>query len=400
MERPELQLTRRSRQIEFHCEALPPLSVLERQWRQLEAAGNRSFFTSWHWIGTFLAALPGPSRPQLLRGSANGATVAMALLGANETRRRRGLVRSRGLYVNETGDPRFDSVTIEHNDILAAAEWEAVAGSELIAWFAGLRGEADELHVGGSLRRLPEDALRRYGLGCRETSLPSYSVDLCRLAGSSGELDPVLSANARQQLRRAVRYFERFGALRLSEAANTAEALTFFNSMKGLHCASWERRGRPHSFAGEFFEPFHRLLIERSFEAGGTQLLRASAGDRVLGYLYNFRLGNRVYAYQSGFDDTDRHERPGIVTHFLAIRQAFRTGAQVYDFMAGHNRLKVSFATRCEPMLWQVVQQRRLAFRLEHLARRLKQTLVPMVVPRTSPQSRPKTQIGAQQRKR
>jgi hypothetical protein len=41
--------------------------------------------------------------------------------------------------------------------------------------------------------------------------------------------------------------------------------------------------------------------------------------------------------------------------------------------MAGRNRLKESFATRCEPMLWQVVQQPRLAFRLEHLARRLKQ---------------------------
>ncbi len=40
--------------------------------------------------------------------------------------------------------------------------------------------------------------------------------------------------------------------------------------------------------------------------------------------------------------------------------------------MAGHNRLKASFATSCEPMLWQVVQQPRLAFRLERLARRVK----------------------------
>lgn len=146
--------------------------------------------------------------------------------------------------------------------------------------------------------------------------------------------------------------------------------------MKALHCASWKRRGKPHSFSVEFFEPFHRLLIERSFAEGGTQLLRASAGDRVLGYLYNFRLGNRIYAYQSGFDDADRRERPGVVGHFLAIRDAFRSGARIYDFMAGRNRLKESFATRCEPMLWQVIQQRRLALRLESLARRIKHTLV------------------------
>ena len=69
-------------------------------------------------------------------------------------------------------------------------------------------------------------------------------------------------------------------------------------------------------------------------------------------------------------------ERPGVVTHALAIRRAFRSGARVYDFMAGRNRLKESFATRCEPMLWQVFQQPRLAFRLERLARRVKRGLV------------------------
>jgi CelD/BcsL family acetyltransferase involved in cellulose biosynthesis len=361
----------------FGLEALPPLPELEREWRQLEAAGNPSFFTSWHWIGTLLSAIPPASRPKLLRGTAHGRTVSLALLGANESRRRRGLVRSRGLFLNQTGDPRIDSLTIEHNGILSAAEWELAVWNELIGWFAGLRGEADELHVGGSQRRLPESALRRWGLGCHETSFPSYSVDLCRLEDSGGELYPVLSANARQQLRRTLRYFERLGALRLAEAATLTEALAFFDAMKELHCASWDRRGRPHSFSGGFFEPFHRLLIERSFAESGTQLLRVCAGERVLGYLYNFRLGNRVYAYQSGFDDAERRERPGIATHFLAIRHAFRSGARVYDFMAGHNRLKESFATRCEPMLCQVIQQPRLVFLLEHFGRRFKHAMAP-----------------------
>jgi len=42
--------------------------------------------------------------------------------------------------------------------------------------------------------------------------------------------------------------------------------------------------------------------------------------------------------------------------------------------MAGLNRLKESLGTRWEPMLWQVFQQPRLAFRLERLGRRLKHT--------------------------
>jgi CelD/BcsL family acetyltransferase involved in cellulose biosynthesis len=280
--------------VEFCREALPSPTALEAQWRQLEAVGHPSFFTSWQWIGTLLAALPPARRPALLRGSAAGKTVALALLGANDSRRRHGLVRSRGLYLNETGDARFDSLTIEHNGILAAASHATAVWDGLTAWFAGLCDEADELFVSGSLLRLPEKAVEGRGLGRRETVAPSYSVDLGLLTKSDGEAYPVLSANTRQQLRRALRHFERFGPLRLREAATEAEALGFFTSMKALHCASWGRRGKPHSFTGEFFEPFHRLLIERCFTEGGTQLVQASAGDRVIGYLYNFRLGNRV----------------------------------------------------------------------------------------------------------
>ena len=360
------------RQIVFRREALPPLSVLEREWRALEATGHPSFFTSWRWIGTLLTALPPAGRPQLLRGSSQDKTVSLALLGAHEHRRRHGLVRSRALYLNETGDSRFDALTIEHNDILAAAAYEPLIWAELLAWFAELRDEADELHVSGTLVRLPAAALRRHGLACHQTEVPSFSVELERLNGTGGDIHPVLSANARQQLRRAQRQFERFGPISLEEAANITEALAWFDCMKTLHCASWERRGRPHSFTGQFFEPFHRLLIERSFTEGGIQLLRACAGDRVIGYLYNFRLGNRIYAYQSGFDDANRRERPGFVAHALAIRHSFQLGAQVYDFMAGRNRLKDTFATRREPMVWHVIQQPRLVFRLERLARRLK----------------------------
>jgi CelD/BcsL family acetyltransferase involved in cellulose biosynthesis len=361
-----------SGQVEFRREPLPPPDALEHQWRALEAAACPSFFTSWAWIGTLLAAIPAGSRPMLLRGCTGGETVALALLGNAVTYRRHGLIRSRGLYLNETGEPRFDAMTIEHNSILTAAGSESAAMVALVRWFAALRGEADELHISGSLLRAPEGVLTEHGLTRSEIAVSSYSVDLGRLAASDGELYPVLSANARQQLRRAFRHFQSSGPIRLSEAATVVEAQRYFTALKALHCVSWERRGKTHAFSGDFFEPFHRLLIERSFAEGGTQLLEARAGERVIGYLYNFRRGSRVYAYQSGFADANRHQRPGAVTHALAIRHAFRSGMRVYDFMAGDNRLKQSFATRTEPMLWQVVQQPRLVFRLEHLGRRLK----------------------------
>jgi len=358
--------------IEFRREALPPLAVLESQWRNLETAACPSFFTSWHWIGTLVAILPEASRPSLLRGSVRGETVALALLGARVVRRRHGLIRSRTLYLNETGDPTFDSLTIEHNGLLVAVAHESAALDALIAWFAEHGADADELHISGSLLRVSETAVEASGLRRREVAVPSYCVELCRLSSSAGELFPVLSANARQQLRRAIRYFERSGPLQLRRAATIAEAVEFFAALKELHAPSWARRGKPHAFTGAFFEPFHLHLIERNFAAGAVELLRASAGARVIGYLYNFRLGNHVYAYQSGFAYDERAARPGAVAHAMAIGEAYRSGAYVYDFMAGRNRLKESFATRCEPMLWHVIQQPRVTVRLEDLARSMK----------------------------
>ncbi|HEY1258371.1 MAG TPA: GNAT family N-acetyltransferase [Stellaceae bacterium] len=369
--------------IEFRREALPPLADLEGEWRRLEAAGDPSFFTSWHWIGAWLTALPPASRPALLRGMAQGETVALALLGARVTRRRHGFVRSRGWHLNEAGIAEFD-MTIEHNGVLAVRGRSVDAADALVAWFAARGAEADELYLGGTLHRLSKAAVEGRRLGRSEVALPAYRVELDRLALSDGDLTPVLSANARQQLRRAFRRHERDGPLRLNEAATVSEALAFFAAMKTLHCASWERRHKKHSFSVGFFEPFHRLLIERSFPAGVIQLLQVCAGDGPIGYLYNFRLNNRIYAYQSGFSDSDPRDRPGAVTHALAIQHAWRQGMRVYDFMAGHNRLKESFATNVEPMLWQVVQQPRLAFRLEHVARRLKAHLRPLGLLRTS----------------
>ncbi|MGD9615228.1 MAG: GNAT family N-acetyltransferase [Alphaproteobacteria bacterium] len=381
--------------IEFRREALPPLAALETEWRNLEPAAAPSFFISWPWIGTFLTALPEARRPDLLRGSLRGETVALALLGARLVRRRRGLIRSRALFLNETGDANYDA-TIEHNGLLVATGYHAAATDALIGWFAEhARRDADELHISGSMQALPGNTVARRGLDRRQTEVPTYWVALDRLAASDGELYPVLSSNARQQLRRAVRHFERYGQVRLDCAANRGEAHKFFAELKELHIATWQSRDKPHAFNRPFFETFHRELIERHVGDGAVQLLRARAGSRLIGYLYNFRRPDRVYAYQSGFAYGEKQVRPGAVAHALAIRDAYRSGASAYDFLAGHNRLKESYATDSAPMLWEVVQQPRVAFRAERLARSVKQLLENRLAPRRREAGRAQSRAGA-----
>jgi CelD/BcsL family acetyltransferase involved in cellulose biosynthesis len=363
----------RDARIEFRREPISSLALLAEEWQSLERISSPSFFLSWHWIGTFLEALPEAARPQLLRGSRHSETVALALCGYAIRRRAKGFIRSRAFSINETGQSCFDCITIEHNSFLARAGLETAVMASAVEWFAGLRGEVDELRLAGSFLRFP-----RFSLGdlhCYERSVPSYSLNLNQLIETNGQVSRILSSNARQQLRQSIRAYAARGPLRLQRARTLGEALAFFQELKALHCQSWDRRGKRHAFTQAFFEDFHTLLIRKTFQENIVELSRVTAGDHLLGVLYNFRFGEWVYAYQSGFASADGRQRPGMIAHALAIQHACQAGARVYDFMAGPNRVKQRFSTCCIPMLWQTIEHPKIAFRLERLARRFRAKL-------------------------
>jgi CelD/BcsL family acetyltransferase involved in cellulose biosynthesis len=208
-----------------------------------------------------------------------------------------------------------------------------------------------------------------------EKSSPAFRLDLRDIRASDNRLAPHLSANARQQLAQSMRACRAIGPLALEEARTTEEAFRFFDGLKDLHVRSWIRRSRPHAFVHPFFESFHRALIARSPGGADVQLLRLTAGSRTLGFLYNLRRTGRIYAYQSGFDDTDPRLRPGYVAHALAIELNSAAGAVCYDFLAGWNRLKERFGTDKYTMEWHTIQQPLMRFRAEHALRRAKHAL-------------------------
>jgi CelD/BcsL family acetyltransferase involved in cellulose biosynthesis len=348
--------------VAFAIEPILSVDRLAHEWQLLEREVAPSFFGSWHWIGTLLDVLPAESRPRLLRGTAAGATVALGLLGDARIHRHR-VISARRWVLNATGDPAADSIHVEHNGLLADPEmgWEGLLDAFVAA------KDVDELCLSG-IARPPSDALlAQRGLRRREACETSYAVELDALVGSSGDVAAILSKNARSQLRRSVRKLE---PLRLQAATTEREALAYFGTLKELHVRWWLRRGVRHAFTHSFFERFHERLIERAFASGAIQLLRVSSGDRIVGVLYNFVYRDRVYAYQSGFVHPLPGERPGVVSHALAIRHAWQQGARVYDFMAGENRLKSSFGNDVQTLSWTVVQKPRMRFRLERVLER------------------------------
>ncbi len=357
-----------SARIEITREALPPLEQIGAEWRALEAQAGRGFFRSWAWIGTWLATLPAEVTPFLLRAHLGNETIGLALGVEGGTRRT--VLPARTLSLNATGIADLDTIYVEHNGFLCAAADEKTILTELTVWFERDAVGLDALSLPGVAEPIVAGRLLE-----ERIDEPGFITDLTPIAASNGDVGTVLSSNARQQLRRIWRGYEQGGALTIREAGDVAEALVFFAALKLLHVASWERRHKRHAFAVPAFERFHRALIEREFKNGRIQLLRIAAGAEAIGYLYNFRHGDTVYAYQSGFDDGDRKLSPGVASHAMALRHNALQGVSRYDFLAGSNRLKQSFATEQYVLCWQVLRRSRFDHRLKAAMRRLKRRI-------------------------
>jgi CelD/BcsL family acetyltransferase involved in cellulose biosynthesis len=121
---------------------------------------------------------------------------------------------------------------------------------------------------------------------------------------------------------------------------------------------------------------FHRALVSRAWPEGGVELLRIRAGEKPIGYLYNFLWRGWVGYYTSGFVYTDDNRlKPGLVAHWLAIERHLAAGARIYDFMAGESRYKASLGEPGPLLLDLVVEPDDPLARWAALVRRIRDRL-------------------------
>ncbi|MFC7542489.1 GNAT family N-acetyltransferase [Siccirubricoccus deserti] len=207
-----------------------------------------------------------------------------------------------------------------------------------------------QLVLGGVPPHLPRLA---GGIAWRWQERPVPLVALGPVRAAGGDYLAGLSANSRYQIRRSARRYAAFGALRLDRAETLPEALEWLEALATLHGETWRARGRPGPLPmtsrGASTKRWWRAL-----NRGELDLLRVTAGERVVGYLYNFRLRGRVYAYQSGLDHVGAgpHGKPGLTCHAMAVERAIAEGAESYDFLAGPDRYKRSLANAEATLVW------------------------------------------------
>jgi CelD/BcsL family acetyltransferase involved in cellulose biosynthesis len=341
------------------------LPDLAASWMELEARADGGFFLSWRWIGSWLRATG--AKPLLVTAKKDGRIVALGLLA--RARRRRLFFSVSQLCLHETGLAECDAVMIEHNNFLVARDAPADAVADLLRALQTADPSWDEIVLGG-ISHITVADIEAAGLTVvTDRVSPDFGVMLSH-QNPPARWEDTLSQNQRAQLRQSRAFAERMGPLALTAAAGPSQALEFFEKMVALHTAYWRAKGKPGAFATPFSRAFHRELITAQSGAGSVELLELSAGGQVLGYLYNFAHGARVYSYQSGFaySDDNKH-RPGLLAHVLAIERARDRGMGVYDFLAGDAAYKARLGQHLGQMMWCRGQRNRPLLRCERAAR-------------------------------
>lgn len=354
------------RQLEIISPYAPHAETL---WRDLERTARPTFFLTWAWVENWLAMLPRDEAPGLAVIREAGKITGAFFLGRRTLIRHR-VLPSRAVFLNATGIPSRDEITIEHNGVLGR-------GCTLAELVELLPDGWDELFMPAVDRDAFRDLDVPRGYRVRPVDArPSPFVDLDQVR-AAGDYLKLVSSNTRSQIRRAQR---RVGACELEIAASLDDALAIYDELVALHTASWRARDQPGVFADPWFDRFHRRLIAQRFAHGEIQLVRLRSSSGTIGCLYNFVDGDRVLFYQSGlamFDDPVI--KAGMLCHAAAIARCAAGDLRIYDLLGGASRYKASLATGATELAWLCVQRTRLRFAIEdrmrdwsHVAARLR----------------------------
>jgi Acetyltransferase (GNAT) domain len=306
------------------------------------------------------------------------------LLSSSQRRSRLG-ISFRSLGLNEGSSEGLRYVTPEMNGVLTSCGFKneekqtTEALKALLDALQKRQNEWDEMRVSAmpkSIARHVEDYAKDSGLLTHSIATKStYWIDLKKVRSAfEGDYLASRSANTRGQLRRALKKAEAaFGPVVAAVAATEYEMMEWFSELKRLHRLRWGGSGDGSGFDHKAFEAFHDQVSKDYLVIDRLNLMRVSAGNKVLGYLHFYIEGKVVYFNMSGVDyDIPPSLKPGLLCHWSAIEMYLKLGLERYDFMVGTNRYKQSLATDVAELSFFVIRQARWHFRLENLLRSIK----------------------------
>ncbi len=256
--------------------------------------------------------------------------------------------------------PGIVGLAPEHNDIIAVNEYRAAVTADLrkLLWSQ----QFDQLDLQGVRARLFHELQaswpREYWNGFASSS---PFVDLNATRAADGDYLSRLSGNTRSRIRKSFRILTKHhGEPQISVARDPSIALSWFDELLDLHDRRWESLETPSGFT-ESARTVHRAMIRSScagdpLDGVRADIVRVTAGDKVIGLLYHLIRGGHVHFVQSGINyDVERQVKPGLVCHALSVQSCIDEGFSIYDFLGGESeppQYKRSLSTDSAALYW------------------------------------------------
>ena len=348
------------------------LNRLKATWLNLEAKNNGlSFFHSWEWIETWLHIY----KPEVLLVSAKheGKTVALGLFGQSQETRHH-LIKSNQIRLFQTGDQQEDQIWVEFNDFLCHPDHREEASKACLNALLSDKYRCDEIVISMILKSRAESLLKNFNHASISLSTPAFKTNLQQLSANKGHYLDSLSRNTRYQINHSKKKYENlYGTLKLSFAGNMTQALQYWEQAGELHIKRWHDSG----FQNPKFVSFHKELMIKNFDSGLIDVAKITAGNHLVAIIYNIIYKKNVYFYLQGLQsETDGKLKPGLTAHSMLIEHYLQQGMNAYDFMGGYSQYKKQLSQAAENLLIIKIQKPLLKFRVENIARSIKQKIL------------------------
>ena len=232
----------------------------------------------------------------------------------------------------------------DHLDVVAAQGRALAVAHSVLDHLGGL--DWDRLR----LRHLAEDGALRRAIRERRWELPyreflSTHCPYVSVAGHASYADYVaahFSYSSRRNIRRYPKRFRALGGGEVEHVTAPVEGVRALHRFFALH----DTRSADSAMAPGQVRAFHRALVERAARSGRLVLTFLTLKGRDVACEYAFRHGKKLYAFQSGLDESAPFESPGLVLQAIVLEEdVFGGGLQEYDFLDGTEDYKLRWAT-------------------------------------------------------
>lgn len=317
------------------------VEYIKSHWKKLEKEADISFFQSWPWMDAWITVSKTHIRPLIFK--VKGKIVGISFVGQGKTKDLR-IFKFKTIFPWGTGYEGIDVCAPEYNTPITISGYEKIVRKTMVEFL--IKDKRFEKFSRIDFHRVPENEYKDYiidGISCDIYKYEeSAEVDLKSLRDKNDSLNSIISKGAMTQIKKSIKlYEEKFGKIRYEVADNTTKAHNWFVELGKLNQKRFNKKGQKGVWDYPKLLQMQRALLDRYFSKGCTEVVRVCAGNKVVGYLYNFIFRDRIYFYMGGFVfEDDNKFKPGLMTHYYAILHHLENGRECYDFMAGNQSYK------------------------------------------------------------